>query len=255
MRSLDSHFAAWFASLVLMAGVGGSITRGEELPALPAAPAPAIPTAGPMNVEAALDAMMPEVNFASTALPDVFAFLADRTQANIVVNWKALEASGVTRDVAVDLKLKNVRFSKVIELVLSQVGGEEGKLGYDTQGGVLTISSGEDIVRGRELREVRRQQKDFSQLQARLERRIETVDLKDSNLIDALNYVADQSNTNVVVRWKLLEAVSVNGDSKVTVKLRDARLADVLKAILEQAAVTGELIYQLRDGAIHVQTP
>src|SRR5687767_2198409 len=42
-----------------------------------------------------LEKAIPEVNFDNATLADALEFLRDTTRANVVVNWRALEAAGI----------------------------------------------------------------------------------------------------------------------------------------------------------------
>ena len=69
-------------------------------------------SAAPSNQQAvanrALGTMLPEVKFQASPLKDCFDFLRDVSGANIHVNWRALEAAGVTGDTQVNVRLKEV---------------------------------------------------------------------------------------------------------------------------------------------------
>jgi hypothetical protein len=68
---------------------------------------------------------------------------------NIVVNWPALQQFGITRDQEVSwLRLTNVTWRKVLELMLQQVSSSVGgatQLDWAIDGGVLTISTRDDL--------------------------------------------------------------------------------------------------------------
>ncbi len=100
-----------------------------------------------------LEKQLPEIRFQEVALTDVIDFLRDTTQANIFVNWKALEVAGIDRSAPVSTRLKNVKFSKVLRTILESVGGgATSQLGYTVDEGVITISTNEDLARNVETR-------------------------------------------------------------------------------------------------------
>src|SRR3954465_8694901 len=55
---------------------------------------------------------MPELKFDGVAFSDAIDFLRDVTAANLVVNWKALEGVGVTKETIVNLKVRGVTLRK-----------------------------------------------------------------------------------------------------------------------------------------------
>jgi general secretion pathway protein D len=100
------------------------------------------------QVRAQLDRPLPEVNFDEVAFADVIDFFRDVTGANVFVNWKALEGAGVNRTTTVSARLRNVRFSKALTVILDSASGGKAKLGFIIDDGVVTISTAEDLDRG-----------------------------------------------------------------------------------------------------------
>lgn len=90
---------------------------------------------------AILDRVLPEVTFDGVGLSDVIDFLRDFTNTNIFVNWRALEAAGIDRNAPVTLRIKDVKFSKALQVILDDVGGDEVRLKYAVEEGVVTIST------------------------------------------------------------------------------------------------------------------
>lgn len=90
---------------------------------------------------AMLERALPEVTFDGVGLSDVIDFLRDLTAANIFVNWRALEGAGIDRNAPVNLRLRQVKFSKALQLILDSVGGDEVRLEYTVEDGVVTIDT------------------------------------------------------------------------------------------------------------------
>jgi tetratricopeptide (TPR) repeat protein len=98
-------------------------------------------------VESMLAKQLPELRFDGVPLVDVVEFLRDTTQANIFVNWSAIEGAGIDKNTPITTRLKNVRFSKVLGIVLDSAGGGIIRLGYTIDDGVITISTQEDLAK------------------------------------------------------------------------------------------------------------
>ena len=96
-------------------------------------------------VQAHLDQSLPELAFDAVGFSDVVDFLRDVSGANLFVNWKALEAAGIDRNTPVSTRLRNVKFSKALNVILDSVGGGQTKLGYTVDDGVITISTADDL--------------------------------------------------------------------------------------------------------------
>jgi type II secretory pathway component GspD/PulD (secretin) len=97
------------------------------------------------EVIAKLDRKLPEIKFDAVGFNDVVEFLRDVSSANIFVNWRALEGAGVERSAPVTARLRDVKFSKALDVILRDVGGGTVKLGYTVDQGVITISTEEDL--------------------------------------------------------------------------------------------------------------
>ena len=94
------------------------------------------------TVQAQLDKPLPEVKLENAQLGDVMDFLRDISGANIFVNWKALEAATVDRTATVNVRLKDVKFSKVLQTVLDSVSTDPtNKIIYTVDDGVITVST------------------------------------------------------------------------------------------------------------------
>ncbi|MGD0464905.1 MAG: hypothetical protein ABSB74_20665 [Tepidisphaeraceae bacterium] len=95
-------------------------------------------------VQALLDHRLPSVSLPQVPLADAIDFLRDLTSANILVNWKALEADGIDKQsTQVTVTLHDVKFSKVLDIILKEAGG--GKLAYTIDEGVITISTADEL--------------------------------------------------------------------------------------------------------------
>jgi len=80
------------------------------------------------------------------SLSDIIDFLRDVAGANIFVNWRALEAAGVDRKAPLTVSAGKMPLSEALhELLTAASGGDEEKLGYDVQEGVIVISTADDL--------------------------------------------------------------------------------------------------------------
>ena len=98
-------------------------------------------------VRAKLELVLPEVNFDAVPFTDAVDYFRDVSGANLFINWRALENAGVDRKAPVTARLRDVRFSKALSVVLESLGGGTIPLGYTVDDGVITVSTGEDLGR------------------------------------------------------------------------------------------------------------
>jgi hypothetical protein len=96
-------------------------------------------------VLAQLDRKLPEVNFDGVGLSDVVDFLRDVSGANMVVEWGHLAAAGIEKNAPVTLRVKNVKFGRVLDLLLSSAGGGSVPLGYTIEEDIIRVSTREHL--------------------------------------------------------------------------------------------------------------
>ena len=96
-----------------------------------------------------LDRQLPELSFDGVGLSDVIDFLRDVSGANVFVNWKSLEAAGIDRNAPVTARLRNIKFSKALSVVLDSAGGKMGLLNWAPDGNIIMITAGSNKVEQR----------------------------------------------------------------------------------------------------------
>ncbi|MBN1511450.1 MAG: hypothetical protein JXB13_05500, partial [Phycisphaerae bacterium] len=67
-----------------------------------------------------------------------------------------------------------------------------------------------------------------------LKTRIDAIDWEDRTFGDVIEWLESLASVNVVVSWRELEAVGIDRDTPVTLRLRDATVASILTTVLEQ---------------------
>jgi len=85
---------------------------------------------------AALNLRIPQLHFDNMAMSDVIAFLRDFTDANINVNWAALERAGVSKDTRIEMDLRDIRVSQALSLIFQAAGA----------GNLVTYYADENII-------------------------------------------------------------------------------------------------------------
>ncbi len=88
------------------------------------------------------DTRMP-VDFNDNAFEDVVAFIGSTTSIDIDVDWESLADIGVDPDTPVDLTLRSVQISVLLDRVLGKVSDPTLPAGWSIQDGILTIASDE----------------------------------------------------------------------------------------------------------------
>ncbi|GEM_PF-622517 len=94
----------------------------------------------PRSALAALAIRLPEVKFDGTRMVDAIDYLREVSDANFHVNWKAMEAIGVTRDTPVTFTARQITLRKALSLVLAQ-SSNPNDLSFYNDGGVIEITT------------------------------------------------------------------------------------------------------------------
>ena len=80
-------------------------------------------------------------------LKDAVDALRHATGRDIFVNWRALEAAGVSRETKVSIVLAKTTVGQAIQLLLDVAAGARDKLGAVVDDGVITISTADDLAK------------------------------------------------------------------------------------------------------------
>ena len=102
------------------------------------------PEAEPVAVRQ-LATLLPPVRYDGLALSDVIEDLRDSSVSNIFVNWPALQAAGVRRDVPVTLVLGRQTLRDRLVAVLRAVGGDHVVLDATVDADVISVSTADDL--------------------------------------------------------------------------------------------------------------
>lgn len=102
----------------------------------------ATPVHADATVSRQLSTRLPELNFQGVTLNDALDFMRDVSGANISVNWKALEAGGMTRDAQVNLHLTGITLRKALDMLLTEAAGGD-TVTYVVDQGVIEITTRE----------------------------------------------------------------------------------------------------------------
>ncbi|HEV8378910.1 MAG TPA: hypothetical protein VGP99_08670 [Tepidisphaeraceae bacterium] len=95
--------------------------------------------------KAALQRHIPQVNLVNVGFRDAIDFLRDVSGANVYVNWREIKKAGVDEQTQLNLKVKDVTFEKVLNLVLSEVSGKDPNLAWVLDDGVIEISTADQL--------------------------------------------------------------------------------------------------------------
>jgi hypothetical protein len=128
-------------------GAASSLPGPSTIPGVLATTAVPVPVIAPADQQLIdkLDKKLPEIKFDAVAFSEVIDFLSGVGGEKIDVDWDALTAAGINRNAPVTARLRDVKFSKALEVILRDVGGGKVKLGYTVRDGALHLSTQEKL--------------------------------------------------------------------------------------------------------------
>ena len=94
-----------------------------------------------------LNTRIAQIEFDQLPLSDVFARLGEIADTNVVVRWSRLEDAGIERDKPISISTRNLRFSQILWLVISEAAAPDAELAYRADRDLILISTVDDIGR------------------------------------------------------------------------------------------------------------
>lgn len=96
--------------------------------------------AGGVSTAALMDTVLPNTVMHDVPMRDAVQYLRNMTNANIFVNWNALEAAGISNITPVTLHLRNVTMRKIVTVMLQEASPGAALVDYVSDN-VLTITT------------------------------------------------------------------------------------------------------------------
>ncbi len=90
----------------------------------------------------------PQMRFQGEPFDQVIEYLGDYARLNFNPDWQRIEDAGIKKDAPVELSTHDQPLHEVLQSILASAAGKKPRLAYDIIGGVVWISTAEDIARG-----------------------------------------------------------------------------------------------------------
>jgi hypothetical protein len=226
-------------------------TRPSTLSTVPAtvvAP-PATRPAGPG------DRVLDSVELNRVPLRDAIERLRSQAGVNLFVSWNVLARASVNPDTPVDAKLSNVPLGRVLDLILSDAAGGDGKLAWAVEDGVIRVSTAADLERSTMLRRERQAWADELRAQGRLDEHLPSLHLDRMPLWQAIETVSTRSGLKINVPWQTLQEVGVGRSAPISLDLDHPTTSAALTGILDAASERGvPLGFALRGDTLEIAT-
>lgn len=198
-----------------------------------------------------LDRRLPELKFDAIALGSIMQFLQDVTGANLVTNWGALSAVGITAETKVTERFRDVKTSEVLRTIIGKLPAKQ-PLDFAVLNDAIVISTAADLKARAALVAIQSERKIDPELQKRLNKVLPQLSFDRLELRLVLDFFSDVAGVRFDVDWDKLKTVGLARDTKVTIRLADIAASQALTLILMSAG-GGELIdWIVVDGKIRI---
>jgi len=211
---------------------------------------PATAPAAP-DIDKAMAAALRHVVLAGT-LKDALDQFSRLVGVPVFTDWGSLEAAGVKRTATVSLRVDKVRADQVLESMLVRVAKKGKPLAWYVDRGLVIVTTQQHVLarkrraqagqayRGRTTRRAPRGEPRGFQFE-------------NTPLVDVLEAFREATGANFHVNWRSLEAVGIDRNTPVTLKLKGAPIRRALDLVTEQLSEGRnkyESVYWIVDGGV-----
>jgi hypothetical protein len=252
----ERRFIAFVAVMVASCVAGAAPaddSAGTRPATLPIFPNPATTTTA--RAPDLGERMLASVELERVPLGDAIERLRSQAGVNLFVSWNVLTRAGVNPDTPVDAKLSNVPLGRVLDLILSDAAGGDGKAAWAVEDGVIRVSTAADLERSAMLRRERKAWAEERRAQARMDEQLPGLYLDRMPLWQAIETISAQAGVKINVPWQTLQEVGVGRSAPVSVDLDRPTTSAALTAVLDDAGAEGvPLGFALRGDTVEVAT-
>ena len=224
----------------------------------------------PSSPEAWLTRELPPVAFAGMGLEKALAKLSQVSGLDIRADWPSLAQAGIDKNTPVQFRSEKASLDRLLDQLLVSVSPKP--LAWARQGELVIVSTQQGIMSrnqfGREppsAAPAKGEAKPGETPPAKSFRQSESLgykptklELTDTPLPAALDFVHDLAGVNIHVNWRSLELAGVTAESTVTLKVQDLPPGKVLDLILDSFNSNkdkfAKLYWVIDEGVVEIAT-
>jgi hypothetical protein len=187
-----------------------------------------------------LNKKLPKVELPAYPLSGAFDFLRDVTALNFYVDWKTLALAGVTPQMRVTVSEQYIPTRQALTEILSATGSDALEF-HLVQGAVLVSTKLDFEDRKKRIGPYLRifsaaagPARDMNKRLPRVEMPFPST-LPAVPFVDAIDWLRDVSNVNILVKWDVLKAAGIPRTAPISLQLQNVRFSTILWLMLDQA--------------------
>ena len=181
--------------------------------------------------QTALQKQVPKFSTNGT-LDETMAKLSDASGLKIVIDWKAMETTGIDRKATVVYSTPNATVEQLLEMALALAAVREHPLAWYMEGDVVHVTTQAKVLYHHDLPVAENAPAHSARAKDSAPAKI--IKFDNTSLADVLNYVRDVSKVNLTVNWKSLEDSGITKETQVSIEARDLTHAQLLDMVLDQ---------------------
>ena len=197
-----------------------------------------------------------EFKFDQIALCDVIDYFADITSVSYRVDWPALKAVGIDREIKVSYLASEIKPLEALRATLTAASGKTnpGLLQASLDGPFVLVSTDEGIRRWTVIaNKLRQQLKGVNAFMlANMKRRLPEINFNGNNVSDVIDFLRNVTGVNIVVDWKNVEAAGTKKETPIDLRLRDIPFNQILLLVMAQCS--SSIAMDVRNSAILIST-
>ncbi|MGC9454111.1 MAG: hypothetical protein ACP5HU_04535 [Phycisphaerae bacterium] len=193
----------------------------------------------------------------SGPLEEVIAELSARAGVPIQADWKAIEATGASRDAQVSIRASKASFGQLLDIALLQASEEGRPLAWYAEGPKVHVTTQmRAIYRRRPAPAVGRTARRDASPPA--QRRGVGLQFQEAGLEEVIEFFRDVSGANFHVNWSSLESVGIDRRTPMSLRLSNVTIAQALDMVCDRLSGTRgkmqRVYWVIDDGVVHIAT-
>jgi hypothetical protein len=203
-----------------------------------------------------LNQQMEDLSFAAVPLDMVIGSIREKSGANISINWGALHRAGIERSTKVTIDLPAPVLGDALTQILKRAGGDKAQLDFVDEGGLVYISTVEDVQKQAKLSPLppRGDPDAAAKTVEALDHPMPEVNTNGVGLSDSIDFLKQITQLKIEVNWDALKAAGVEKDAPVSYRLRDLPLKKVLRVLLDDLDAKEPLQFVVDGDKILIST-
>jgi hypothetical protein len=199
--------------------------------------------------------LVPAAKLGKTTWQGVLKTVQEGTGLQLTIDWTALEAAGLNPALPLTIEGKQLSYDAYLAAACAQ-SEVSLILSFQEPAGTFTLTT-RDTGPAIEAPAVSKHESSPADktTQRKLDEIVKELSADQMGLERVINFLRDQTNCNIEVKWDALQAAGIDKTTPISVNLKNVSLARALRSTLENAGGgAANLSFTIDDGVVIVTT-